>query len=175
MHGWFVALFWVSTCERGLAVVVGGLPNNQCRNRIWNRFIDHYQFVISNQIKFYFRKCTWRHGTSCMSKKGQGLLSQSGSIYIHTLRLSLAQQMGATHHSGSALTPISEASRTHLWQPYLMHSCQGMEMFLLQPCSALAALVKLTYWPLSPQILVPQTFSYIQATLNGRGGGHVNA
>ena len=135
-----------------------------------------------------------------MLKKGQGVLSKSGSIYIHTLRLSLAQQMGAIHHSGSALTPISEASSTCLWLPCLMHSCQGMEMFLLQLCSAalaalvpclmhscqgmemfllqlcsaaLAALVKLTYWPLSPQNNVVSWFHKVLATyrLHSMGGG----
>ena len=52
-----------------------------------------------------------------------------------------------------------------------------MEMFQPQPCSALATLVKLSYLPPFPPkqccILIPQTSSYIQVTLNG-GGGHVN-
>ena len=134
--------------------------------------IDHFQFVISCQIKFNFIKICMLPWYFFKAQKGQGLLSQSGSINIHTLRLWLAQQMG-THTPFTFCINIWLWGQQDLllWQPWLMHSHQGMEMFLLQSRSALAAMLSQAISP--PKqccLLIPQTSSYIQATLNrGRG------
>ena len=65
-------------------MVVGGLPNNQCRNRIWNRLIDHYQFVISNQIKFYFVNVHEGMVPLACLRKGKGF-SLSLEVFTFTL------------------------------------------------------------------------------------------
>ena len=58
----------------------------------------------------------------------------------------------------------------------MMHSCQGMEIFLLQPCSALAAPVELTYSPPPPKTMMYHDATNLQLHTGniewGRGGGN---
>ena len=65
-------------------MVVGGLPNNQCRNRIWNRPIDHYQCVISNQIKINSVHVHVGMVPLACSRKGKGF-SLSLEVFTFTL------------------------------------------------------------------------------------------
>ena len=166
MSWWFVTLFWLSKCERWLARVVGGLIKYQCRNSIWSGAYRSLLVCDQQPDQVPFHKCTCNHGTSCMPKKGQGILSQSGSIYIHTLRLWLAQIIGTHVPFWSCInTWLWGQQDSHLQQPWLIYSCQGMEMFQPQPCSSLAALVELTcLLPPSPQNNVVSWFHKLLAT-----------
>ena len=137
--------------------------------------IDHFQFVISCQIKFNFIKICMLPWYFFKAQKGQGLLSQSGSINIYTLRLWLAQQMGThTPFAFCIYIWLWGQQDLHLWQPWLMHSHQGMEMFLLQSCSALTAMLSQAICPSSPQNIVVSWFHKPPATYRqhwmGEGG-----
>ena len=65
-------------------MVVGGLPRNQCRNRNRNRLVDHYLFVISNQIKFYFVNVHEGMVPLACPRKGKGF-SLSLEVFTFTL------------------------------------------------------------------------------------------
>ena len=95
--------------------------------------------------------------------KGKGF-SLSLEVFTFTLLGGwLSQQMG-THAQFWFCINIWRWGQqdSHLQQPWLMYSCQGMEMFQPQPCSALAALVEFTYFPPFPPkiMLYPDSLNF---------------